>query len=138
MVARRMHSLGRRRGRHVVVHLHRSSIGGPSGLENPDDRTSFVLEPGQIAGLSGLPGSGLTRVGLSLLQPYATRGHLAYLDVRGWANPEAAWEMGIRPERLIVVRPERAIELFREVLDKAPPDTEIHVAARKQLAALVR
>lgn len=43
-----------------------------------------------------------------------------------------------RAERMIVVRPERAIELFREVLDKAPPDTEIHVAARKQLAALVR
>ncbi len=41
-----------------------------------------------------------------------------------------------RAERLIAVRPERAAELFREVLDKAPPDTEIHVAARKQLAAL--
>ncbi len=41
-----------------------------------------------------------------------------------------------RAERLIAVRPERAAELFREVLDKAPADTEIHVAARQQLAAL--
>jgi hypothetical protein len=41
-----------------------------------------------------------------------------------------------RAERLIAGRPERAAELFREVLQKAPPDTEIHVAARKQLAAL--
>jgi hypothetical protein len=39
-------------------------------------------------------------------------------------------------ERLIAVRPERAAELFREVLDKAPPDSEIHVAARQQLATL--
>jgi hypothetical protein len=43
-----------------------------------------------------------------------------------------------RAERLVAVRPERAAELFREVLDKAPADTEIHVAARQQLATLVR
>jgi hypothetical protein len=41
-----------------------------------------------------------------------------------------------RAELLVEVRPERAAELFREVLDKAPADTEIHVAARRQLAAL--
>lgn len=69
-----------------------------------DDQASFILEPGQIAGLTGVPGSGLTRVGLSLLLPYASLGHVAYLDVRGWANPAAAWEMGIQPDRLVVVR----------------------------------
>ncbi len=62
------------------------------------------LEPGQVAGLSGLPGSGLTRVGLSLIAPYASGGHLAVLDVRGWMNPSAAWDMGIPPDRLVVVR----------------------------------
>jgi len=63
-----------------------------------------MLAPGQIAGLSGIPGSGLTRIGMSLLAPYAVRGPLVYLDVRGWASPMAAWEMGIEPERLVVVR----------------------------------
>lgn len=62
------------------------------------------LAPGQVAGLSGLPGSGLTRLGLSLIAPYANQGNLAFLDVRGWASPLAAWEMGIEPERLVVVR----------------------------------
>jgi hypothetical protein len=80
----------------VVAHLRRATS---------DDGIPLVLEPGQIAGLTGLPGSGLTRVGLSLLVPYASLGHLAYLDVRGWANPRVAWEMGIDPDRLVVVRP---------------------------------
>lgn len=62
------------------------------------------LAPGQIAGLTGIPGSGLTRIGLSLLAPYAARGPLVYLDVRGWASPLAAWEMGIAHDRLVVVR----------------------------------
>ncbi|NHZ70696.1 MAG: hypothetical protein GWP18_03555 [Proteobacteria bacterium] len=65
---------------------------------------AFSLAPGQIAGLSGLPGSGLTRVGLSLLVPYTSRGPLAYLDVRGWASPLAAWELGIDPEHFVVIR----------------------------------
>ena len=64
----------------------------------------LTLAPGQIAGLSGIPGSGLTRIGMALLAPYATRGPLVYLDVRGWASPMAAWELGIEPERFVVVR----------------------------------
>lgn len=36
-----------------------------------------------------------------------------------------------RAERLLAAQPERAAELFREVLDKAPRDSEIHVAARQ-------
>lgn len=76
---------------------------------------SLTIEPGQIAGLSGIPGSGLTRVGLSLLAPYASAGHVAYLDVRGWVNPAAAWEMGIAPERLIVVRTDDIVSWSRIV-----------------------
>ena len=64
----------------------------------------LTLAPGQIAGLSGIPGSGLTRIGMSLLVPYASRGPIVYLDVRGWAAPTALWEMGIKPEQLVVVR----------------------------------
>lgn len=76
---------------------------------------SLAIEPGQIAGLSGVPGSGLTRVGFSLLAPYASSGHVAYLDVRGWANPAAAWEMGIAPERLVVVRTDDVVSWSRIV-----------------------
>ena len=75
----------------------------------------FSLSPGQIAGLSGLPGSGLTRVGLSLIAPYASQGHLAYLDVRGWASPLTAWELGIEPERFIVVRTDDIVTWSRVV-----------------------
>ncbi len=78
-----------------------------STLLRPDsDQVGDVLSlaPGQIAGLTGVPGSGLTRIGMSLLAPYAARGSLVYVDVRGWASPMAAWEMGIAPERLVVVR----------------------------------
>ncbi len=75
----------------------------------------LTLAPGQIAGLSGLPGSGLTRIGLSLIAPYAAKGPLVYLDVRGWASPMAAWEMGIDPEQLVVVRSSDVVSWSRIV-----------------------
>ncbi|MFV1971842.1 MAG: hypothetical protein ACC683_12680 [Acidimicrobiia bacterium] len=88
----------------VATHQHSvdSSTLQQRGFEHARDL--LTLAPGQIAGLSGIPGSGLTRIGMSLLAPYAARGPLVYLDVRGWASPMAAWEMGIEPERLVVVR----------------------------------
>jgi hypothetical protein len=82
----------------MVASLHRDDIA------SIDDRSLFALAPGQVAGLSGLPGSGLTRLGLSLIAPYATTGTVAFLDVRGWVSPQAAWEMGIEPQRFVVVR----------------------------------
>jgi hypothetical protein len=33
----------------------------------------------------------------------AARGPVAFLDVRGWLSPAAAWEVGIEPDRLVVV-----------------------------------
>jgi hypothetical protein len=39
-----------------------------------------------------------------MLATPAARGPVAYVDVRGWLSPSAAWELGIDPERLIVVR----------------------------------
>ncbi len=65
-----------------------------------------VLEPvpGRVVGLEGPPGFGLTRLGLSMLATAAARGPVAFVDVRGWLSPPAAWELGIDPDRLIVVR----------------------------------
>lgn len=79
---------------HPVAPLGRSSE--PPGI--------WALAPGQVAGLDGGPGSGMTRLGWSLLAPHAQRGQVAYVDVRGWMNPAAAWESGIAPDRLVVVR----------------------------------
>lgn len=86
----------------ALQHTVDSSTLGQRDFKQVDDLLS--LAPGQVAGLSGIPGSGLTRIGLSLLAPYAVRGPVVYLDVRGWANPSAAWEMGIPHDRLVVVR----------------------------------
>ncbi len=62
------------------------------------------LEPGRIVGLVGHPGFGLTRVGLSMLAAHAGKSPIAYLDVRGWLCPVAAWESGVDPEQLVIVR----------------------------------
>lgn len=64
----------------------------------------LALVPGRVVGLEGPPGLGLTRLGLSMLATAAARGPVAYVDVRGWLSPPAVWELGIEPERLIVVR----------------------------------
>ena len=64
----------------------------------------LTLEPGKIVGLVGHPGFGMTRVGLSLLAAHAGKAPIAYLDVRGWLCPVAAWESGMSPEQLVVVR----------------------------------
>lgn len=63
-----------------------------------------LLGPGQVAALEGPPGYGLTRVGLAELAHHARLGPVAYLDVRGWMSPLAAWEVGVPRERLVVVR----------------------------------
>ena len=39
-----------------------------------------------------------------MLARRAVAGPVVYLDARGWLCPPAAWEAGIAPERLIVVR----------------------------------
>jgi len=63
-----------------------------------------AAEPGRVLGLIGPPGFGLTRLGLSMLAGPARHGMVAVVDVRGWLCPPAAWESGIPPERLVVVR----------------------------------
>lgn len=99
----------------MVVSLQRHEDASIDVARIPVPITTFILEPGQIAGLSGVPGSGMTRLGLSLLAPYAAMGPLAFLDVRGWVNPAMAWEMGIAPDRFVVVRSEEIVSWSRIV-----------------------
>lgn len=67
-------------------------------------RHDLSLQPGRIVTLVGPPGSGMTRVGLSLLAEHVSSGPVVAVDVRGWLCPAAAWEVGISSDRLIVVR----------------------------------
>lgn len=61
-------------------------------------------EPGRTIGLLGAAGGGLTRLGLSLLAEPSQRTPVAVVDVRGWLSPLAAFEAGIHPEQLVIVR----------------------------------
>lgn len=67
-------------------------------------RLRVAVEPGRIVGLIGSPGTGLTRLGLSLLAEPAQAAPVVVVDTRTWLCPVAAWEVGIPPERLYVVR----------------------------------
>ena len=88
--------------RQIERHAARHQIGQRgSALSVP---MPFSINAGEVAGLVGPPGSGLTRLGLSLLAEHARQGSVAYLDARGWISPMAAWEVGISQERLVVVR----------------------------------
>ncbi len=98
----------------MVVSLQRVIV-DDAVIGRPLDAGALTLEAGQVAGLSGLPGSGLTRIGLSLLARHAPGGSLAYLDVRGWMNPAAAWDVGIEADRLVVVRCEDPVVWGRVV-----------------------
>lgn len=73
----------------------------------------LVVTPGQVVGLVGSAGSGMTRIGLEMLAAHAGRGTVACLDVRGWMSPLAAWEAGIPEDRLVVVRCEGPVEWAR-------------------------
>jgi hypothetical protein len=85
-----------------AVQLEQFRAFGDHRTDQPVDL--LHLQPGRVTGLIGHPGFGLTRVGLVMLASRETLGPVAYLDVRGWLSPPAAWESGITPERLVVVR----------------------------------
>jgi hypothetical protein len=108
--------------------------------------------PGRVLGLAGPPGSGLTRLGLGLAAGAAS-GPVAVVDVRGWLCPLGAWESGIAPDRLVVVRcPDRdmwprvtaaLLDGLRSVYAEVPagvPDQVLRrlgALARNRRAALV-
>jgi len=129
--------------------LDRASL--PSGVlsaPSPGPVAPFTIaaEPGRVLGLVGPPGYGLTHLALSLLAGPAKTGMVAVVDVRGWLCPVAAWEVGIAPERLVVVRcPDRSawlrvtaalIEGFPAVYAEVP--TGVSDADLRRLGALSR
>lgn len=71
-------------------------------LETGDWR--LETSPGRVLGLVGPAGSGLTSVGIALLARATVNEPVAVLDVRGWFCPSLAWDAGIEPERLVVIR----------------------------------
>ncbi len=73
-------------------------------LSLPREEGLLTLAPGRIVELVGPPGMGLTRLGLKLLAPHSRIAPVVIIDTRGWVSPEAAWEVGVIIERLIVVR----------------------------------
>lgn len=101
-------------------------------------------EPGRVLGLVGPPGYGLTRLALAMLADRP--GLVAAVDVRGWLNPAAAWEVGAVPERLVVVRcPDRSrwpqvtaalLEGLRAVYAEVPAGVDDSMLRR--LGALAR
>ncbi len=110
------------------------------------DTDVLALVPGRVVGLEGPVGFGLTRLGLSMLAAAAARGPVAYVDVRGWLCPSAVWELGIDPERLIVVRCDDPVtwgrvvagllEGMQAVFAEVPPRTK--EAQLRKLAAASR
>jgi len=62
------------------------------------------LQPGRVIELAGVPGTGMTRIGLKLLAAHSRVAPVVALDTRGWISPMAAWETGVISERLVIVR----------------------------------
>ena len=72
--------------------------------DGPAHNGVFDLHAGRITELVGIPGSGLTRLGLKLLAPHSRMTPVVAMDARGWISPEAAWESGVLAQHLVVVR----------------------------------
>jgi len=80
------------------------SLIGPSVVEPQAGLfdVSSLWGPGQLLGLVGAPGLGMTQVGIAQLA--AISGPLAWVESNQWFSPEAAWEGGISDKRMVVVR----------------------------------
>jgi hypothetical protein len=88
----------------AVSSQSRDTLARREGLAPVVGTTGFELSPGKIVGLEGPAGLGLTRLGLSLLAVPSRVGTVVVIDVRGWFSPLAAWQVGVNPHRLVVVR----------------------------------
>ena len=59
-------------------------IEGVSVLDlDQKEKDFFQLQPGRVIEMVGVPGTGLTRLGLGLLAPYSKIAPVVVLDVRG-------------------------------------------------------
>ena len=83
----------------MTASILKAAPGGPA----PADVAALPVYPGRVIGLEGPTGSGLTRIGLSMLSAAPASCRVA-VDARGWLCPLAAWEVGIDPDHLTVVR----------------------------------
>lgn len=117
----------------------------PFGVSKQDD-AHLRLQPGRVTELIGVPGTGLTRLGLKLLAEHSRLAPVVVVDTRGWISPRAAWETGVQSERLVFVRCSDLIlwpkvtaallEGVRAVYAEVPPRVKDHDLRR--LAALAR
>lgn len=86
-----------------------ADIAAPLPRVNANEGGLLRLQPGQVTELTGMPGTGLTRLGLKLLAEHSRSAPVVAVDTKGWISPEAAWETGVIPDRLIVVRCENPV-----------------------------
>jgi len=77
---------------------------GGAGRRGVPLNVDLAVASGRVLGLIGPAGSGLTSIGISLVAAATTTEPIAVLDGRGWFCPSVAWEVGVAPERLVVVR----------------------------------
>lgn len=119
-------------------------------VELPVPRERYDLIPaltaGKVWGLAGAPGSGLTRMAMTLLAAQAPPGQIAVLETRGWFCPLVAWESGVPADRIVVVRAPDAVSWARvaaALVEGVPalyaevPD-RINEAALRKISALAR
>ena len=106
----------------------------------------FEVQPGRPVELTGPVGFGLTRLGYRMLAEPSQGAPVVVLDVRGWASPLAAHEVGVDLDRLVVVRcPDRSLwprvvasvlEGVKAIYAEVPAGVNDHDLRR--LAALAR
>ncbi len=116
-------------------------------LESTDggDVSLLVPAPGHVLALESPPGFGLTRLALEMMAR-VTVGPVVSVDARGWFSPLGAWEAGVDPERLVVVRcsdPVRWARTVAALLDgidvvHAEVPEGVGAAALRRLAARAR
>ena len=104
------------------------------------------LQPGRPIELFGPVGYGMTRLGYHMLAAPSQVAPVVAIDVRGWMSPLAAWETGVVPDHLVIVRcadasmwPRVAAAVFegvRAVYAEVPPG--VSDPDLRRLVALVR
>lgn len=119
--------------------------GPPLRLDAREDAI-LGLQPGRVTELIGVPGTGLTRLGLKLLAAHSRSVPVVAVDTRGWISPEAAWETGVIPERLVIVRCDdfglwpKVVAALLEGVHALYAEVPVRVSDRdlRRLAALAR
>ncbi len=123
-----------------------ADIAAPVVRLDASEEDLLRLQPGQVTELTGMPGTGLTRLGLKLLAEHSRSAPVVAVDTRGWISPEAAWDAGVVPERLVVVRCDdlslwpRVVAALLEGVRAMYAEVPNHIRGRdlRRLSALAR